>query len=57
MSAFFCVVLSCVRRGLVMDRSPIQGVLRKCLNGFIVSEVSSESEQVIEPKFLGHTGH
>jgi hypothetical protein len=28
-----------------MGRSPMRGVLPKCLNGFIVSEVNSESEQ------------
>jgi hypothetical protein len=30
MSAFFCVVLSCVGRELVTGRSPFQGVLIKC---------------------------
>jgi hypothetical protein len=34
----FCVVLTCVR-------SPTQGTLPKYLNGFILSEVISESEQ------------
>jgi len=29
-----------------MGRSPVRGVLPKCQNGFIVSEVTSESEQV-----------
>jgi hypothetical protein len=28
-----------------MDRTPIEGVLSKCLKRFIVSEVNSESEQ------------
>jgi len=43
-SALFCVVLSCVGTGLVVGRSPIQGVPTKCLNEFIVSEVNPESE-------------
>jgi hypothetical protein len=33
-SSFFYVVLTCVGRGLVIGRSPFQGVLPKCLNGF-----------------------
>jgi hypothetical protein len=37
MSAFFCVVLSCVGRRLTVDRSIVEGVLSKCLKGFIVS--------------------
>jgi len=28
--------------GIVMDRSPIQGLFPKCLNGFIVSGVNSD---------------
>jgi hypothetical protein len=32
-----------------MVRSPVQGVLPKCLKGFIVSEVNSESEQAKRP--------
>jgi hypothetical protein len=49
MSTFFCVVLSCAGGGLKMGRSPVQRVLPKCLDGFVVSEVSSESEQAIGP--------
>jgi hypothetical protein len=41
MSTCFCVVVSCVGTSLDMDRSPVQGALPKCLNGFIVSEVNS----------------
>jgi hypothetical protein len=37
MSAFFCVLFSCIGRGLA-----------KCLNEFIFSEVNSESEQARE---------
>jgi hypothetical protein len=44
----FCVVLSCVNRGLAVGRSPIQGVLPKYQKGFNVPEVHSESEQVRE---------
>jgi hypothetical protein len=44
-SSFSCVVLSCKRRGFVLRWSSVQGVLPKQLNGFIVSEVNSESEQ------------
>jgi hypothetical protein len=49
MSAFFCVLLSCVGTDLEMGRSPIQRVLAKCLDGFMVSEVHSESGQVRGP--------
>jgi hypothetical protein len=45
MSAFFCIVLPCVNRGLPMGWSPVRGVLPKCLNGFTVKEVNSESEE------------
>jgi len=41
----FCVVLSSVHRCFQMSRFPVQGVLPKCLNGFIVSKVISESEK------------
>jgi hypothetical protein len=41
----FYVVLHCVGRGLAMGRSPIQGVLPKRPNGFVVSEVNSELER------------
>jgi len=44
-----CVVLSCAGRGLVMGRSPVQGHLPKCLKGFVISEVNSDSEQVGGP--------
>jgi hypothetical protein len=37
----FCVVLFCINRRIEMVRSPIQGVLPKCLNGLIASEVIS----------------
>jgi hypothetical protein len=30
-SVFFCVVLSCANINLAMGRSPVQGVLSKCL--------------------------
>jgi len=46
---FFCVVLSCVGRGLVMTRFPIQGVLPQCLTELIISEVNSETEQTRGP--------
>jgi hypothetical protein len=49
MSVFFCVVLSCVGRGPAMDRSPVQGVPPKCLNGFIVLESNSDLEQATGP--------
>jgi len=49
MSSFLCVVLSCVGRGPVMGRSPVQGVLQKYLNGLKVSEVNSYSEQATGP--------
>jgi hypothetical protein len=41
-----CVVLSCVGRGLAICRSPVQGILPKCLNGFIVTEVNSEKRTI-----------
>jgi hypothetical protein len=45
MPSFFCVALTCVCRGLAMGGSPIQGVLPKRLNVFVVSEFISVSEQ------------
>jgi hypothetical protein len=45
MSAFFCVVLSCEGKDLAMGRSPVQGHLPKCLNGFVVSEFNPEFEE------------
>jgi hypothetical protein len=36
MCEFFSVVLSCVGRGLAMGLSPLQGILPKCLNRFMV---------------------
>lgn len=45
---YFSIVLSCVCRGFTMDQSLIQGVLLKCQNRFIVSEVNSELEQTKE---------
>jgi hypothetical protein len=44
-SAFFCVVLFCVGRDFATDRFPVQRVLPKCVNGFIVSDAKSDSEQ------------
>jgi len=44
MSAFLCVVLSCVGTDLATGLSPILRALPKCLNAFIISEVDSESE-------------
>jgi hypothetical protein len=46
MSAFFCVVLSCVGSGLATGRSPVQGVppdVQKYICNFRKS--NSESEQ------------
>jgi len=44
MSTFFYVLLSRAGRELVMAQCPAQGVLPKCLKGFIISEVKSHSE-------------
>jgi hypothetical protein len=44
-SPFSCVVLSCVGKGLVIGRSPIQGVLPKCLKEFIVSKFISNQNR------------
>jgi hypothetical protein len=49
MSPSFCAVLSSVGRDFAMGRSAVQEVLSKCLKGFIVSEVNSESEQTRRP--------
>jgi len=38
-------MLSCVGTGLAIGRSPIQGALPQRLNGFIVSEFYSDSDQ------------
>jgi hypothetical protein len=45
MSQFFYALLSYVGRGLVIDLSPIQELLPKCLKGFTISEISSDLEQ------------
>jgi len=45
MSSFFYFMQSCLGTGTATGRFPIQGILPKCLKGFIVSEVNSESEQ------------
>jgi len=50
---FLCCAV-CVGRGLAMGRFPVQGVLQKCLKGFIVSEVNCESEQA---NGLNHETH
>jgi hypothetical protein len=42
-SALVSVVLSCVGRRCTMGQSTAQGVLPKCLKGFIVSEVTADS--------------
>jgi hypothetical protein len=49
MSLFFSVVLSCICSGIVMGLSPVDGILPKCLKGFIVLEVHSDSEQAMGP--------
>jgi hypothetical protein len=36
----FCVAQSSVGRGLVMGQTPVQGVLPKCIKGFIVSKIT-----------------
>jgi hypothetical protein len=38
-----------VGRGPAMGTTHTQGALPKCLNGFIVSDVDSETEKAIEP--------
>jgi hypothetical protein len=38
----FVCWLSYVHRGLAMGSFPVQGVVKNCLNGFIVSEIHSE---------------
>jgi hypothetical protein len=43
MSATLCVVLPCVGEDHALGRSPVQGILTKCLKGFVVSEVNSDS--------------
>jgi len=45
-----CVVLFCVGTALAMGRSLVQRVVLKCLNGSIISEVNSESEQASDSK-------
>jgi hypothetical protein len=46
MPAFFCVVLFCVGRDLVIGRSPIQGVQPKRLKGFTVSGTGQRAQSV-----------
>jgi hypothetical protein len=43
MYTIFCAMLSCEGTGFAMGRSPLQVIPLKCLNGFLVSEVNSES--------------
>jgi hypothetical protein len=38
-----------VGRGLEIDRSPVQGVLSRCLKEWMFSEVNSKSEQAGGP--------
>jgi hypothetical protein len=45
MSAFYCVVLSCVGRGLAVGRFAIHRILPKCLERFRVARVNSVPEQ------------
>jgi hypothetical protein len=49
MSAFFFSFAVLRRLGLSMGRSPFQGVLPKCLEGFIVSEVTSDLDEAKGP--------
>jgi len=43
-------MMPCVSRGLAMGLPPVQGVLTKCLNGLIDSEVISELQQARGPR-------
>jgi hypothetical protein len=43
-SSFFCVVLSCVGRGLVSGRSPVQGVLPTVQEIHKFQKINSELE-------------
>jgi len=45
LESWIYVVLLCVDTSLAIGRSPIQGVLLKCLNAFLVVAVTSASEQ------------
>jgi len=63
---FLCCALLCKKRGLVMDRSPIQGVLQKCVNltrvwklilnrnrpEGLISEMNTDNNSNIFPKSL-----
>jgi hypothetical protein len=49
MSTLFYVVLSSAGRGCAIGLFPAQRILPKCLKGFIVVEVTSESEQTRRP--------
>jgi len=49
MSVLLCVVLFCVGTGLSVGRFPVQGTLPNCLNGFMVFDVNSETEQAKGP--------
>jgi hypothetical protein len=44
-SAYLCIVLSYVGTGIAMGQAPIQEVLPKFLNWFILTETASELEQ------------
>jgi hypothetical protein len=44
-SPLSCVLVSGIDSGLAMGRSPVEGIVAKCLKGFIASGVNSELEQ------------
>jgi hypothetical protein len=48
-SAFFCLVLSCVGRGLAFGRSPVQGVLPTVQYVRKFQKINSEPEQAKRP--------
>jgi hypothetical protein len=48
-SSFFCVVLSCVGRGLALGWSPIQGDLPNVYRFVNSEKLNSESEQAMRP--------
>jgi hypothetical protein len=53
MSAIFRLVRVCVGMNLAMSRSPVQGILPKCLNIFTVSD-NSEWKQARGPNHETH---
>jgi len=58
MSAYFCVVLSCVGRGLTTGLSPVQGVPQKCLKvDLFLNRTTPEGPNSLTFALVSHSVH